>query len=182
MSLAKSEGGMGFRNFIAMNKALLARQGWRILKNPDSFCAKILKGLYFPRCSFLEAVKGHRASWAWFSLLHGREILSKGLRWQVQKGRRINFWEDKWIPTMPNFTITLPKPVGVEIEWVANAIDENSKCWNKAKLEQLISKEEVDAIVQIPISLFQREDSLIWHFTSNGAYSVKSGYHVAVKL
>ncbi|KAG5553929.1 hypothetical protein RHGRI_011706 [Rhododendron griersonianum] len=69
-----------------MNEALLARQGWRLLMNPQSYWAKIMKGLYFPNSSFLEAKKGHRASWAWMSLLHGRELLAKGLRWQVQSG------------------------------------------------------------------------------------------------
>lgn len=62
MSKAKSDGGMGFRNFRAMNEAHLARQGWRMLRNPNSYWAKILKGLYFPNCSFLEAARGHKAS------------------------------------------------------------------------------------------------------------------------
>ncbi|KAI8527750.1 hypothetical protein RHMOL_Rhmol12G0098900 [Rhododendron molle] len=44
---------------------------------------------------------------------------------------------------------------------------------------QIVSKEEADAILKIPILKFQREDLLVWHYTSSGEYSVKSGYHVA---
>lgn len=52
---------MGFRNFREFNEAMLARQGWRILMNPKAFWAKLLKGIYFPNCTFLEAQRGSRA-------------------------------------------------------------------------------------------------------------------------
>jgi hypothetical protein len=44
----KDEGGMGFRDFYAFNLAMLAKHGWRIIQNPNSFCAQILKAKYFP--------------------------------------------------------------------------------------------------------------------------------------
>ena len=43
MCRAKLNGGMGFRNFQAFNLAMLAKQGWRLLSNPDSFAPKFLK-------------------------------------------------------------------------------------------------------------------------------------------
>jgi hypothetical protein len=44
----KDEGGMGFRDLYAFNLAMLAKQGWRIIQNQNSFCAQILKAKYFP--------------------------------------------------------------------------------------------------------------------------------------
>jgi hypothetical protein len=42
-----------------------------------------------------------------------------------------------------------------------------------------VSEEEVKAILSIPIPVFQRSDVLVWHYSVNGIFSVKTGYHVA---
>lgn len=177
LSKAKSEGGIGFQNFRALNEALLAHQAWRLLVNNQSYWAKILKGLYFPNSSFLRATRGDRASWAWMRILQGRDLLVKGLRWQVQDGSCIDFWEVKWTPSLPSFRVSTPRPLGRDVNRVADVIDQRKGTWRK----QLFSKEEVKAIGSIPISKFKRKELLVWHYSSNGAYSVKSGYHLTLQ-
>lgn len=114
---------MDFCNYRAFNEALLARQGLRILMNKDAHWARFFEGIYFPKSSFLQVSRGSRASWAWLILLHGRNVLFKGLRWQVQDGKNIDFWNDAWIPTLPNFKIPMAKSVNSEINLVADIID-----------------------------------------------------------
>lgn len=46
-------------------------------------------------------------------------------------------------------------------------------------MEKEVPAEVVNAVKDIPISHVERTDQLVWHFNSNGSYSVKSGYHVA---
>jgi hypothetical protein len=58
MGVSKEQGGLGFRDLLMFNKALLAKQVWRILKNPDSLTAKIMKAKYFPHSSIMEASMG----------------------------------------------------------------------------------------------------------------------------
>ncbi|CAN6570663.1 unnamed protein product [Malus baccata var. baccata] len=69
MGKSKEEGGLGLRCFTEFNNALLAKQCWRLLSEPNSLWASVIKGRYFPNCSFFDAKRGGRASWAWSSLL-----------------------------------------------------------------------------------------------------------------
>ncbi|KAL5573838.1 hypothetical protein UlMin_023435 [Ulmus minor] len=72
MCLGKEYGGMSFRDLGCFNQALLAKQGWRIIRNPNSLVGHVLKASYFPRSSFLLAKKGSNASFIWRSILWGR--------------------------------------------------------------------------------------------------------------
>lgn len=75
MTVQKSMGGMGFKDFEFFNIALLAKQFWRLINSPNSLWAKVLKGLYFPNQGPLEAVRGSSPSWIWCSLLEGRKLI-----------------------------------------------------------------------------------------------------------
>lgn len=53
---------MGFRNMEAFNLALLARQGWQLITDPNYLLSRTLKAQYFPRTSFLKAKVGYEPS------------------------------------------------------------------------------------------------------------------------
>jgi hypothetical protein len=79
MSCSKAMGGMGFRDFKCFNKALLAKQNWRLWKNPDSLVAQLMKAKYYPGKTLLEAKLGRRPSFAWRSIHGSCDLLKKGL-------------------------------------------------------------------------------------------------------
>lgn len=60
MYLPKEQGGMGFKHLFAHNLAMLAKQGWRLLTNPNSQVAQLFKAIYHLHTSFLEAYMGER--------------------------------------------------------------------------------------------------------------------------
>ena len=65
---------MGFKDVEVFNIALLGKQVWRMLTEPGAYWVKVLKGIYFHISSLMEARKGGRASWAWNSLIEGRDF------------------------------------------------------------------------------------------------------------
>jgi hypothetical protein len=94
----KMRGGLGFRDLYGFNLAMLARQGWRMLSNPGSLCARVLKAWYFPHCSLLEAEATGGISYTWRSILRGIALLKEGLVWRIGDGMHVNIWTDPWLP------------------------------------------------------------------------------------
>lgn len=79
MTQPKYMGGLGFRDFELFNLSLLACQAWRLLQNPESLCARLLKAVYFPNSSILSAELGNHPSQVWRAIVDGRDVLCQGL-------------------------------------------------------------------------------------------------------
>ncbi|KAL5551944.1 hypothetical protein UlMin_002120 [Ulmus minor] len=79
----KKNGGMGFRDLRLFNKAILAKQAWRIHTQPSSLVARVLQGFYFTSSSFLQVKKSNASSFVWRSILWGRELFLQGARWKI---------------------------------------------------------------------------------------------------
>jgi hypothetical protein len=101
LSTPKSLGGMGFRDLPLFNQAMLAKQGWRLLTDPGSLCARVLKGRYFPNSDFWNSTKPRSSSYTWRSILYGRELLFQGIRWGIGDGHSVKILKDNWIPRFP---------------------------------------------------------------------------------
>ena len=102
----KSQGGLAFRDLHSFNIAMLARQGWRLIQNPDSLCSRLLKAKYFPNCNVLDAQSRKQMSYSWRSILKGIQLLRKGVIWRVGNGEHINIWSDPWLPRDMRFVTT----------------------------------------------------------------------------
>lgn len=79
LTVRKENGGMGFQDLCGFNLAMMAKQGWNILSNPNTVVAKLLKAKNYPKGDFMEASVGHNSSNAWRRICVSRAVLSEGL-------------------------------------------------------------------------------------------------------
>jgi hypothetical protein len=178
MGISKSRGGMGFRDFLCFNKALLAKQSWHLWQFPDNLASQIIKGKYYANGSILEAKLGSSPSYAWRSILGSRDLFKDGLWWRIGNGNSAKIWGDKWVPIPSTFEIYSP-PQGLPHDArVVELMDEDLHGWNRDLVETLFSPEEAQAILSIPINP-NREDARLWKGTKNGLFTVRSAYHLA---
>ena len=72
----KLQGGMGFKDLSMFNDALLAKQTWRLLHNTQSLFYWVFKAKYFPNTTVMGDKNPNNASYAWKSIIKGRDVRS----------------------------------------------------------------------------------------------------------
>ena len=130
MCVPKNQGGMGFRDIHCFNLALLAKQAWRLLDNPDSLCASILRAKYYPDGDLMNAKQRKGSSFTCLSIMAGIITLKRGYIWRVGNGQKINICKDAWIPNCANRRIVTPKG-GHLLTKVGDLIDPVSNNWDE---------------------------------------------------
>lgn len=73
LCLPKSLGGLNFRDLEGFNKALIAKQVWRMVSSPNSLVSRFIKSIYFSNGNILEAEEGRNPSFhcSWEKLVMG---------------------------------------------------------------------------------------------------------------
>lgn len=100
MGQQKIKGWMGFRDLKSFNNALLAKQGWRFIQNPQSLAATFFKEKYFKDKPFLESKIGNQSSLIWRSVWNSISLLKECLKLRVGNGRQIPIWGSKWFSSL----------------------------------------------------------------------------------
>ena len=151
MGKANEVGGLGFRDFECFNTALLAKQGWCLIHNPESLVARILKEKYHPNGTFLESPLSKRPSYVWRSIWNAKSLLNERLVWGVGNGRNIKIWGDKWLPSPMTYAIQTPvHRLGLEAR-VRDLIDPNVQWWNIQLIREVFMQEEAKVICSMVI-------------------------------
>ncbi|KAL1293347.1 hypothetical protein AAHE18_19G066400 [Arachis hypogaea] len=153
---SKMEGGLGFRNFEAFNSALLAKQGWRLMRKPTSLAARLIKARYYPRTNFLESSIGYTPSYTWRSIWNAKEVLQIGGIWKLEMADLFKIWSPV-------------KFLGKEAI-VRELMNDEGSSSDARKIKDTFMEFETQQILQISLPITTQSDKFYWRFTRNGEF------------
>ena len=170
---------MGFCDLALYNDSLLAKQAWRLLNEKHTLFHKVFKAKFFPNCSFMDAMESSGRSYAWKSILYGRDVIEKDVRWRIGDGCSIKIWQHHWLP------IKHPTRISSPLESMENAtvdllIDADTRSWNFGIIDGLFAPNDADLIKRIPLAWLASTDEMFWPFTQHGNYTYMM-VHLLVK-
>lgn len=136
----------------------------------------MFKARYFTNTSLFEATRGGGVSFIWSGIWQAKEALRRGFKWVVGDGETIKALEDPWVRGRDNFTVNSVQANHNGGIRVCDLFLAGSKQWDIQKVHNLFADCEAKSILAIPIPKDQVPDHMAWVHTSDGKYSVKSGY------
>lgn len=181
MCLPKELGGMGFKDMESFNQALLAKQAWRLIHMEDCLMSRVLKGKYFENSMPLDAQLGRRPSYAWRSILEGRELLKQGLKISVGNGSSLFVWSDPWLEDEDGICrppLRRQRFFNANLK-VSEVIDHHRRRWCRTCLQELFVPGDIRILIRNQPAIFEK-DTWIWRHSRDGIYSVKTGYEIAL--
>jgi len=180
LSAPKIHGGMGCKDLSTFNLAMLGKQGWKFITEPDSLVTHIFKAHYFPTGTFLTAQIGHNPSYVWQSIMRARFIVRGGAKWSIGSGASILIINEPWLPNGECICSDIPGAHSVSNFTINSLMNLHDKSWNKHTVRQVFSVDIADKILLTPLIPQVDVDRVIWKAEQNRRYFVCSGYMLCV--
>lgn len=177
ITLSKKEGGLGFRDMLAFNKALLAKQVWRLITNPSSLLARVFKAKYFRNSDFIDAKSYQTSSYAWRSIIQTQPLIRRGLKWVIGNGEQVRVWKDRWISGFSDLSLNGQSATLYPNLLVKDLFVSGTREWDGLNVRSLVGEEEANKILTIRPSVVGSQDKIRWMYNRRGVYTVKSGYY-----
>lgn len=104
--------------------------------------------------------------------------MEDGLRWVLGNGQNINIFTDRWLRGKDNFCVDQEEVRGLREDMkLSDFFKSNSKTWDETKVRATFNGVDAEALLAVRIPQNGTTYRIVWVHSSNGQYSVKSGYH-----
>ncbi|XP_019178178.1 PREDICTED: uncharacterized protein LOC109173404 [Ipomoea nil] len=177
--IPKKYGGLGFKELRAFNLAMLGKQAWRFLTQPESLVSRVYKAKYYPNKSFFDACLGNNPSFCWRSILATQELICGGVKRRIGNGKLTLIWDHPWLHDEQNPRIITEKPPQLAQAMVMGLMDQETGTWDQDILTDIFIPVDVIQILKISVSP-EYEDMWYWYGDPRGEYLVKIGYRKVV--
>lgn len=168
-------GGLGFRDLLTMNEALLIKFLWKLAAHTTSPWADVVRAKYMPASSLWSNNRDYRCTGFWRSLMRLRERLLPWIRWNLGNGEVCGALSQPWFEGAMQVRSQLGRQRNLT---VSNLIDQNTGLWLSDLLVELFGYQNaVHILSSVPPPCQQGpNDRLMFSHTSSGTYTVKKGY------
>ncbi|CAL1388701.1 unnamed protein product [Linum trigynum] len=178
----KEEGGLGLRNATRMNEAFMLKIAWRLMAEPESLWASIVRAKYLRRMEggWQPRTPG-RLSNLWRGVLRILHLIPDAIMWNIKSGRSTRFWTDRWLqddPVLADLAANLPQEA-LSLT-VADMVLNGD--WNISYLRAFLQDDSVSTIQLHPVPHEEGEDVAVWRYTPDGCFSLKTVYTLTDSL
>lgn len=129
---------------------------------PDSIsqflASKVLHAKYYRNSSFFNARVGSNPSFVWRSILRGRQVIKKLVRWRIGNASNILVYKHSWLPRP--YTLKPISPPTLPMETIMPELIDEENQWDVAKLNQHFIYEDTEVILKIVLPRNQKEDEI----------------------
>lgn len=129
----------------------------------------------------MEEGLGSRPSAIWRSILKARPFFERGLRTRIGNGYSTQIWRSAW-PDDGNFKIITPEPASFYPHKVMDLIYPITGTWDKEYIDTSFWEIDRARILSVPLGTTSAEDKLMWHYSKDGCFSVRSCYQFLLQL
>ena len=88
---------IGFKSFKAFNMAMVGKQAWKLVSNPDYLIMWLLKAKYFPWGNYYGAAIVHNSIYVLHNIYSVKDVIWRGFQCNICIGESIRVWDHLWL-------------------------------------------------------------------------------------
>ena len=185
-----TQGGLGIRDLISFNKALLGKWLWRFRVEESNFCRRVMSAKYGvkDRGWSTRPVCGSHGCNLWKGIMANWDSFQKYIVFEVGNGNKVQFWYDKWcgdyalkdrFPLL--FECSRDREAFIDFVYSRSSGVETRE-WH-LRFVRNFNDWEVDVVASLfnlihsKSPVHESNDEIKWSLKKNGIFDIGSFYH-----
>ncbi|KAL0288758.1 UNVERIFIED_CONTAM: hypothetical protein Sradi_7089700 [Sesamum radiatum] len=165
------EGGLGIKDILAINRALMSKHLWAVIKQDrTSIWVDWITQVRLRDCS-IWTVKENKGAWGWRKMLSLRHPLMAYIHYRVGRGDSMSLWHDPWHPLGPLISRFPRGPQMTRTGLLSTVIKEGQWNW------PLITDMECVEITHVLPPISEGPDIISWK-SKDGSFNTSRAYDI----